>query len=388
MKPRNPSHAFPRKIGLFVSGALVTFGLAGCLDRNHDSPPAETAAVVIAVEAPLTGSQANNGQDMLRGVQLAVEETNRAGGVLGMPVVLVPADDAADPARALTVAAKVKADGAVAVIGPYNSSVGLLNLRQYINDRVLPVHLTSTDDTSGLGITVQPKNSQISPPEIAYIANLHPATVVLLVDPSTYTANMAARMEAGLVARGITAVRIAITPGQSDYSAMVRQALDLQPQVVYSSTYFPEGGLIAKALAVEAAGGRNATCFMGLANQDSGFIAIAGIADSRRCVFSGVPTPQQLPSAAAYVTAYTARFPGKTPDTWGTFTYDSAKLLFAAMGRARSTAFEPVLAQLRATTNYAGATGAITIDPQTGNRPNVPVTILTVDAGGQFLVQQ
>lgn len=382
---------FPRTVPVALSRVAVfamAVGLVGCRERGHGSPPAEPAAIVIAVEAPLSGPQAGNGQDMLRGVQLAVEETNREGGVLGRPVMLVTADDAADPARALAVEAQVRADGAVAVIGPYNSSVGLLNLRQYISDRILPVHLTSSDDTSGLGITVQPKNSQISPPEIAYIAGLHPTTVVLLVDPSTYTANMASRMEAGLMSRGITAIRISLTPGQADYAAVVRQALDLQPQVVYSSTYFPEGGLVAKALAAEAAGGRHAACFMGLANQDSGFIAIAGIADSRRCVFSGVPTPRQMPSAAAYVSAYTARFPGQTPDTWGTFTYDSAKLLFFAMKLARSTAFEPVLAQLRATTGYAGATGPIAIDPQTGNRPNVPVSILTVDAGGHFLVQQ
>ena len=364
----------------------VPLWTGGCSNGGSAAPPLEPAAIVIAVEAPLSGAQASNGQDMLRGVQLAVEEANRTGGVLGLPVVLVPADDGADPTRALTVAGSIKAAGAVAVIGPYNSSVGLLNLRQYINDRIVPVHLTSSDDTSGLGVTLQPKNSQISPPEIAYITGLRPTTVVMLVDPSAYTASMASRMEAGLVARGITAIRIGITAGQADYGAVVRQALDLQPQVIYSSTYFPEGGLIAKALAAEAAMGRDATCFMGLANQDSGFVAIAGIADSRRCVFSGVPTPQQMPSAAAYVAAYTARFPGRTPDTWGAFTYDSAKLLFRSMELARSRAFEPVLAQLRSTTGYAGATGPITIDPQTGNRPNVPVVILSVDADGRFLV--
>lgn len=365
---------------------IVTGTLTGCLDKKPRAVEQASGAIVIAVEAPLSGPQASNGQDMLRGVQLAVEEANRAGGVLGLPVMLVPADDQADANRALAVAARVKADGAVAVIGPYNSSVGLVNLPQYTRDRIVPVHLTSSDDTTGQGITLQPKNSQISPPEIAYIAALQPTTVALLVDPSAYTSSMAQRMEAGLIARGITAVRLAVTPGRTDYSDVVRQALDVQPQVVYVSTYFPEGGLIAKALAAEASGGRDAACFMGLANQDAGFVAAAGIADSRRCVFSGVPEPDQLPSATAYAAAYRARFGGTTPGVWGTFTYDSTKLLFQAMTQARTTSFEAVLGQLRATTNYPGATGPVTIDPVTGNRPNVPVRILGVDADGNFVV--
>lgn len=45
-----------------------------------------------------------------------------------------------------------------------------------------------------------------------------------------------------------------------------------------------------------------------------------------------------------------------------------------------------MLAQLKKTKNFKGATGAITIDSQ-GNRPDVPVSILTVDARGDFQVQ-
>jgi ABC-type branched-subunit amino acid transport system substrate-binding protein len=84
------------------------------------------------------------------------------------------------------------------------------------------------------------------------------------------------------------------------------------------------------------------------------------------------------------VSAYTKAFPGKQPGTWGTFTYDSARILFRAWDRAGTPfSYAKVVAQLRKTTNYAGATGKITIN-KVGNRPNVPVSILTVDSGGQF----
>ena len=103
---------------------------------------------------------------------------------------------------------------------------------------------------------------------------------------------------------------------------------------------------------------------MGMANQDPAFVAAAGFADSQRCVSSGVPSPELFPSAAGYVAVYLEKFPGATPGVWGTFTYDSARMLFAAMEQA-------------GTTDY---------DPATGNRTNVPVRILAVTPGGGFAV--
>lgn len=151
------------------------------------------------------------------------------------------------------------------------------------------------------------------------------------------------------------------------------------------STYFPEGALIAGALAAEAADGNSTTCFMGLANQDPAFITASGLATAQTCVFSGVPTPQQFPSASDYLAAYTTAF-ATSPGTWGTFTYDSANVLFAAMEKAGSTDYEAVLDQLKNTSAFPGATGPITIDPMTGSRVDVPVKVLKVGTRGLFEV--
>ena len=43
--------------------------------------------------------------------------------------------------------------------------------------------------------------------------------------------------------------------------------------------------------------------------------------------------------------------------------------------------------QILHTTDFAGATGPITIAPKTGNRPNVPVAILTVSKKGKFVLE-
>ena len=374
-----PHRALAVAAGLLAVGAIATPALAETIGGN---PGASDGPIFIAVEGPQTGSQASNGQDMLRGVQLAVKQVNAKGGVLGRQVRIVKANDQANPSLAKKVAGQVISGSSVAVIGPYNSSVGLLNLPLYTSNKIVPVQLTSTDDTTGEGVTVQPKNSQISPIEFNYITTkFAPTRVSMLVTQSTYTQGMANRLQASLLRKGFLVTQIPIAEGQADYSAQVTAALADKPTVLYLSTYFPEGALIAKQF---AASGSSAKCFAGLANQDPGFITAAGIADSQACVFSGVPEPTQFPTAKNYVKQYQATF-NKNPGTWGTFTYDSANILFAAWKKAGTTTYAPVIRQLKKTTNFAGATGKITIDTQ-GNRPNVPVKILRVNSLGKFVV--
>ena len=370
------------RIRSVVAAGLGIFVLAGGLAGGVAQ--AAPAPIVIAVEAPLSGSQAANGRDMLRGVQLAVREANAAGGVLGRRVKIVAVDDQANPDLAQASVTKAKKAGAVAVIGPYNSSVGVINLPLYLQNKITPVHMTSTNDTDGEGVTVQPKNDQISPVELAYVESTGARSVTMLVDPSLYTQGMADRLSSGLTAAGVAVTQIPITEGQADYTAEVAQALAGNPGLVYVSTYYPEGSKIATAL---QAAGSAPSCLMGLANVDPSFISGSSLAAAQRCVFSGVPTAAEMPGkrAAAFVRDYRKTFK-KEPGVWGIFTYDSAKVLFDAMKETGKTAFSPVLGELKKTDNYKGATGTITIDPATGNREVVPVYILTVDERGEFVI--
>jgi branched-chain amino acid transport system substrate-binding protein len=373
------NHRLRRSIATSAIALLSTGALIAALGPGASSAP---KPIIIAMEGPLTGSQASNGMDMLRGVRLAVQQANARGGVLGRPVKLVRANDRANPDIALSVAKGVKKAGAVAVIGPYNSSVGVVNLPYYVSNKIVPVQMTSTDDTTGQGVTVQPKNSQISPVEVAYLQDRGVRNVVMLVDPSAYTQGMADRLQSSLTTTGVTVTSLPVTEGQADYSALVAQALASRPDFVYVSTYFPEGSKIATAL---SAANSTVGCFMGLANVDPAFVTEAGLTASQRCVFSGVPEAAQMPDAKRYVAAYRKAF-SKTPGVWGTFTYDSTNLLFEAMEKSGSTNYTKVLKQLLRTKNYAGQTGPITIDPRTGNRTNVPVYILTVNDRGIFVI--
>ena len=366
--------------------AIAAIAVPVAAARNL-TPRAST--LTLAFEGPLTGGQAANGQDMLRGTKLAIAEINKAGGVLGMQIKLITGNDKATPSIGVTVAENLVKQKPFGLIGPYNSSVGLANLPIYIAGGVFPVQLTSTDDTKKLGITVQPKNSQISPVEVQWMTEQKAGKVSILFDPDTYTKGMADRMFAALNKKGVLVTKIAIDPKSKDYSAQVAQAVTNNPDVVYVSTYYPQGAIIAKNLLASQAS-HPTKCFMGLANQDAAFVKAAGIPAASACTFSGVPTPSQFGNtkSTAYVKNYAKKF-NTNPGPWGIFTYDSVYTMVSAIRRAGSLNYLSVSRQAFYTKNLSGATGMITIDPKTGYRSNVPVAILNVDATtGKFVLSK
>ena len=61
--------------------------------------------------SPLTGEAATFGQSTKNGMELAVEEWNAAGGVLGKQVKLIVEDDKGDPAEGAAVFSKLIEQG-------------------------------------------------------------------------------------------------------------------------------------------------------------------------------------------------------------------------------------------------------------------------------------
>lgn len=385
--PSGPARLLMLTGALALSAAFA--GTAAPMTSDANEP------LVIAVESPQSGDQASNGLDQLRGVQLAVAQANAHGGVLGRRVEIHRADDKGDATTAKAVAQKVIAKGIGFVIGPYNSSVGIENLPLYRRNRVLPVWNTSRDDTRGVGATVQPMNSQIAPIEATYVAGLGAKRVTMLVDQTAngaFTKGMASRLAARLRSSGVAVTTIAVAEATGSggaravpttyYADRVREALATSPDLVYVSTYFPEGAEIARAL---AAAGTQPRCLMGLANVDSGFLAATTLAEAQRCAFSGVVAAGQMPSARGYVQQYRRAF-DRRPGVWGSFYYDSARILFAAIERAGTDRFGAVAKALRTTSGYRGPTGVISIAPTTGYRTVVPVNILGVNANKTFVI--
>ena len=102
------------------------------------------AEVRIGVYGPFTGGSAGMGVSMRNGVEMAAEEINKAGGILGQPVVLVMRDDEAKNERGAQIMQEfLEKEKVVAVLGPINTGVAD-NSTRYANEKKVPVIINAS----------------------------------------------------------------------------------------------------------------------------------------------------------------------------------------------------------------------------------------------------
>ena len=88
--------------------------------------------IKIGLSGPFTGGSSSMGVSMRDGVKLAVEEINKAGGVLGRPILLVERDDEAKNEIGVQVSQElINKEGVVATLGYINTGVALGSQRFY-----------------------------------------------------------------------------------------------------------------------------------------------------------------------------------------------------------------------------------------------------------------
>src|SRR5471030_1190864 len=100
--------------GQFLFVAATSLFLAGC-----NKPPGEAAAssdvIKVGEFASLTGSEATFGQSSHKGTELAIDELNANGGLLGKKIQLLTEDNQSQAGQSATVVRKlISSDGVVA----------------------------------------------------------------------------------------------------------------------------------------------------------------------------------------------------------------------------------------------------------------------------------
>ena len=121
-----------RKLSWLLCGAMLAGALSGCggsetpgdsSDGQGGSSAAGGDKIKIGYFGPLTGGSAQLGQAALNGAQLAVNELNANGGILGRQVEIVPYDDKSSPEEAVKAATKlVQVDKVNAIFGSLHSA--------------------------------------------------------------------------------------------------------------------------------------------------------------------------------------------------------------------------------------------------------------------------
>lgn len=124
--------------GMVTAMLMAFISLSSCAIKE--------GSIRIGYVGPLTGSVALVGNEGVKGVTLAVEQINAAGGLLGRPLKLYVADDKCNPAESVSATRKIiTRDKVVATIGHGCSSATLAAMPINQQEKIPHVVETSTN---------------------------------------------------------------------------------------------------------------------------------------------------------------------------------------------------------------------------------------------------
>jgi branched-chain amino acid transport system substrate-binding protein len=131
-----------------IALALSSAGLAYAADP-----------IKIGVSGPFTGGSSSMGVSMRDGVRMAVEEINKAGGVMGRQLQIIERDDEAKNERGVQIAQElINKEKVVATVGYINTGVALASQRFYQEAKIPVMNNVATGSIVTRQFTDQAEN--------------------------------------------------------------------------------------------------------------------------------------------------------------------------------------------------------------------------------------
>lgn len=376
------SYLFASLFLLAACGPTATSGGGGTDAGNK----AEGDTIKIGMNMELSGSVSAYGNAEKEGIELAVEEINEAGGVLGKKLELVSKDNKSENSEAASVASNLtNEDKVVAVIGPATSGATKATIPNMTKAAVPLITPSGTDDS----ITVA--NDKVQ--EYVFRAcfqdtfqgvilanfaqdNLKAEKVVILGDKSSdYAIGLADSFKDTY--KGEVVKEENFTAGDKDFQALLTKIKGLEYDVIYVPGYYTEAGLIIKQ-AREMGIDKPIIGADGFG--DEKLVEIAGAKNVSDVYYTGhfsekAPATDKVePFVAAFKEKY-----GKQPSAFNALAYDSVYMLKQAIedqDSADSASITKGLAELK---DFEGVTGVMTMDKD--HNPEKSAVVLGLTEG-------
>jgi branched-chain amino acid transport system substrate-binding protein len=369
-----------------VSGAAAVALAALCCggEKKDGATGAAAGPIQIGHYASLTGDTATFGQSTDRGIRMQIDEVNAQGGVLGRPLALITEDDRSITEEARMTAQKLlQRDEVVALLGEVASSRSLAAAPEAQRAKVPMISPASTNPkVTEVGDYVF-RACFIDPFQGAVMAKFAKETlgakkVAILFDfKQDYSVGLADFFRKTFQAEGGEIVADErYTSGDIEFRAQLTKIRATNPDAIFVPGYYTEAGLIAKqarelGIKVPLLGGdgwdSTKTLEIGGAAVEGNFFSNHYAADS------------DSPLVQGFVKKYKERY-GEVPDAMAVLGYDAAGILVDALKRAGTTEGPKLRDAIAATTNYAGVSGNISMDPQRNARKDA--VVLEIKNGG------
>jgi len=323
-----------------MTGFLAIIGIAITMSAQAD--------IRIAVVAPMTGQSAVFGEQMRRGAEAAVQDINKAGGVLGQQLILEVGDDACDPKQAVAVANQMVYKGVVFVAGHFCSGASIPASEVYAEEGILQISPGSTNPKltdRGLDNVFRTCGRDDQQGIVAgnYITDhFADANIAVLHDKTAYGKGLADETVKQLRIRGKPETLYEpYTQGDKDFSALVTKMKAAKIGLVFVGGYHQDAGLITRQVKDQ---GMSAITMSGDAIVNQEYWSITGPA-GQGTLMTFSPDPRKNPFAKDVVAYFQAQ--GYEPEGYTLYTYGTVQAFAQAAGRAGSIKLDALITKLK-----------------------------------------
>jgi branched-chain amino acid transport system substrate-binding protein len=351
--------------------------------------PAAGAPWRIGAGFALTGDESALDAPAWNGAQLAAEEINAAGGVLGAPLDLIIHDSQYDMAvTAQTAQQFVEEDKVQAFIG-YTDTDSVLASANIFQDAGIPyltVGATSPKIPSQTGdlvfLACFGDNVQAAAGAEYALQNFGKTAYLLSDNGVEYTTLLGGYFKSAFTAAGGTVVLEDVyADDASDFSSQIAKikALPEQPAFYYIAAMPYNVGPVVKQFRDAGLTGP----IVGGDGYDTPDLVTAAGAASNNVYFSthALMDPDGGTDAIKkFIAAYTTKFGHAPENAFAALGYDSVYLMADAITRAGGVDGPALKTALETTTDFPAITGSITFTPES-HVPQKGVTIISVKDG-------
>lgn len=366
---------------MFFAAAVLLLGLlAGCGTQTTGTNGGGQAGgeggqkgpIKIGANLELAGDVSSYGQSIAEGIDLAVEEINKAGGINGQTIDLVKFDNKSDAAESTNGAIKLMTqDKVVAIIGAATSG-NTKAMTQLANDNKIPV-ITPTGTAEDVTFKDGKLNEYmfrtcfIDPfqGDVAGRFALNDLKVkkaaVYVDNASDYSKGLGESFKAAFTKGGGEIVsEESFVAKDTDFRSTLTRIGGTKPDFLYVPAYYQEVGLIVK----QARELGITVPIMGGDGLDSPTMLDLAGADALNQVYltNHYSSKDPDPEIQKFVEAFKAKYNGKEPDAFAALGYDSVKFLADAIKRAGSTDSTKIKDALASTKDLKVVSGILTID--------------------------
>ena len=323
------------KKGVWIAIALSIIVLIALLITQRGK---DDSQVKFGATFPLTGEVASYGQKAKRGIELAVEELNAAGGLLGKTVLIDFQDDRNDKTEAVSIMTKFATiDKVPVVFGSAGSSVSLAIAPLANRHKVVlisPISSSSLLSTEGGPYFFRTVPADDLQAEILanWVYESGAKQVAIVYTNNSWgkplTDGFRSKFE---MLGGKVLSTDGVVEGSTDFRTIITKIKGLTGlDAVVSPTYPKEGAAFVRQ-AKEL--GLNVPLF-GCDNWGSPeFITIAG--QAAEGVYYTAPSESKSPEYAGFIERYKAKY-NEDPDIFGAYSFDAADAIFKAVKSANS----------------------------------------------------